>query len=313
MDIRLRLSIDLSPPFTAAQAHAEGLSDHDIRMLVQQGRIVRRRRGIYVGATFAKAADAHPETSHALDVAALRLALKGRRNLVAVGSSAARIHGLESYKPWPRRIEVVSADPTVHPVTRDGYGLTHAVLPDADLVEMHDVLLTDAGRTAVDVAVGRDFVDRTVLLDSGLHKQLFVPSEIGARIDALDSVFVPDLRDALAFANPLAESALESAARAIFHLLKLPPPMLQVWLLPGIRVDFFWPEFRTVGEADGLIKYLRERPADVRQTVADERERQLAVEAAGYAMFRFDWDDLADRVALAAGLRAAFAVGAALS
>lgn len=137
MDIRLRHSIDLSPPFTAAQAHAEGLSDYDIRVLVQQGRIVRRRRGIYVGVTYAKSADAHPETSHALDVGALRLALRRRGDLVAVGHSAARIHGLEFYKPPPRRIEVVSPDPRVHPLLRDGYSLEHAVLPEADVVEAH--------------------------------------------------------------------------------------------------------------------------------------------------------------------------------
>jgi hypothetical protein len=228
---------------------------------------------------------------------------------VAVRSSAARIHGLEFYKPPPRRIEVVTADPRVHPVMRDGYALDHAVLPGADVVEAHGVALTSPGRTFVDAAADGDFVDRVVLADSGLHKGLFALDEILVRLDGLDGPFPIDLREVMAFADPRAESALESAARAIFHLAKIPPPMLQVWLLPGVRVDFFWPAYRTVAEADGLIKYLLGSPAEVRQTVEDEQERQRAIEAANYAVFRFAWDDLADRVGLLAGLREAFARG----
>lgn len=164
----------------------------------------------------------------------------------------------------------------------------------------------------MDVAAGRDFVDRVVLADSGLHKHLFVPDEICARFDSLDERTVLDVREVLTFADARAESALESAARAIFHLMDIPPPMLQVRLLPGIRVDFFWPAFRTVGEGDGLVKYLLGSPAAVRRTVDDERERQRALEAVDYVVFRFAWDDLADRSKLATDLREAFARGLAL-
>ena len=65
--------------------------------------------------------------------------------------------------------------------------------------------------------------------------------------------------------DPRSESALESFARAVFVERGLPAPILQAEFWNGYRwltdrVDFWWPEFRTVGEADGLAKFERRRP-----------------------------------------------------
>ena len=63
----------------------------------------------------------------------------------------------------------------------------------------------------------------------------------------------------MAFADGRAESPLEPVGRWRLHRAELPAPELQVVLGneygPLGRVDFYWPEYRTVGEADGLLEY----------------------------------------------------------
>jgi hypothetical protein len=61
-------------------------------------------------------------------------------------------------------------------------------------------------------------------------------------------------------ADPLAESWLESVSRWWLAEAGLPPPVLQQRFLDeaGVvraRADFWFPEHRTVGEADGAGKY----------------------------------------------------------
>lgn len=65
--------------------------------------------------------------------------------------------------------------------------------------------------------------------------------------------------------SPGRKSVLESIARVLFAEAGLPPPVLQAQFWNGRwwmteRVDFWWPEFRTVAEADGLAKSSRRRP-----------------------------------------------------
>ena len=74
----------------------------------------------------------------------------------------------------------------------------------------------------------------------------------------------------------------------------LPPPELQVtlarddWGNPRIIVDFYWPEFKVVGEADGLLKYADNEGL----TLRNEKLRQEEIEAMGYIVVRWTWDDI---------------------
>jgi very-short-patch-repair endonuclease len=117
-------------------------------------------------------------------------------------------------------------------------------------------------------------------------------------------------RQVVGFANGLAASPLESVSRLAFAEAGLPPPRLQVpigdpaW--PDGIVDFLWEEYGVIGEADGLLKY-DGRPLSLRA----EKLRQEALEARGYIVVRWTWDDIWRRPEwVIARLRQAMAEGA---
>jgi len=102
---------------------------------------------------------------------------------------------------------------------------------------------------------------------------------------------------------------LESLARVAFAEHGLPPPDLQVWVgaegeVVG-RADFLWRRYRTVGEADGALKY--GDPASARARFW----RDAKLREAGFEVVHFGWDEIV-RVPhqVAASIRAAFQRGA---
>lgn len=88
--------------------------------------------------------------------------------------------------------------------------------------------------------------------------------------------------------NGLSESAGESLSRLRMHQYGIPEPVLQHSIpLLGFRVDFYWPEFRIVGEFDGLSKY-----GGLADNLATEKAREDALRDEGYQVFRWVWKDL---------------------
>jgi hypothetical protein len=114
----------------------------------------------------------------------------------------------------------------------------------------------------------------------------------------------------VAFSDPRSESVLESIARVAFQEHGLPAPDLQVWvgdddLVIG-RADFLWRRYRTVGEADGAIKY-----ADPWRASA-QLERDARLRDAGYEVVHFSWAQIVRTPAqVVASVRAAFQRGGA--
>jgi hypothetical protein len=62
----------------------------------------------------------------------------------------------------------------------------------------------------------------------------------------------------------------------------------------GVRTDFYWEEFRTVGEFDGKAKYGRDlRPGqDPGEAVYREKRREDALRDLGLQVVRWTWDEL---------------------
>lgn len=102
--------------------------------------------------------------------------------------------------------------------------------------------------------------------------------------------------EAMPYVDPLAESPLESWSRGHMIVGGVPAPLTQqiVTGADGVdyRVDFCWPGARVIGEADGLAKY-GDTPAQVREAKRREWARQRALEAAGWIVIRWTWDELA--------------------
>jgi hypothetical protein len=93
----------------------------------------------------------------------------------------------------------------------------------------------------------------------------------------------PAARRVVAFADRRSASVGESRSRVLIRRAGLPDPVRQ-WEVRSAgrvlgRVDFAWPELRTVGEFDGMVKYGRlvrpgQTPAEV---VVDEKRREDAI------------------------------------
>jgi hypothetical protein len=105
------------------------------------------------------------------------------------------------------------------------------------------------------------------------------------------------------------ESPGETRSRIAIARAGLPPPTLQ-HVVPeiGARTDFYWEEFKTVGEFDGKIKYGRAlRPGqDLGEVVVAEKRREEALRDIDLQVVRWYWDEIDPFDAVAARLRRAF-------
>jgi hypothetical protein len=100
-------------------------------------------------------------------------------------------------------------------------------------------------------------------------------------------------REAIAMADGLSESPLESHSRFKFAQFGLPTPELQVSIANEDgefigRVDFYWGGSGIVGEADGATKYDGTDPEPLHR----EKQRQDRLAETGLETFRWGWRDL---------------------
>jgi predicted transcriptional regulator of viral defense system len=277
---------------SVADWRAAGLSDTRLRMLTKGGELVRIRHGAYATREIVAEAETDPGLRHALEVAASG-GTRERRG-VASHQSAARLWRLSLLDAPP----VATVTLTVPRETRRGSYkrpgfVSHAAeLPGEHVTELYGVPVTTAARTVIDVARSATFTAGVVVADSALHERHSSKADLRrvlARCEGWPGV--ARARRAVDFASPLAESALESCARVVFHEQGLPAPMLQAHILGadgGLigRVDFCWPRYRTIAEADGLLKY------QGREDAVAELKRDRLLREAGYEVVHFTWKEL---------------------
>jgi len=296
-----------SGPFTRADALAAGHTPGAIRVRLRRGDWRRVRTGVYVVRAEWDAAAGNPASAHALRVfAALRVVSAA----VASGTSAAILHGLTLPGPPPVAVVLTRARAGLAtPAKLPGIELQVAAVPAHHVTVSHGIAVTTVARTLVDLARAMPFRDAVMLLDAALHQRRCTVRAISAVL--ADCAGWPEVRTAaraVAFADPAAESPLESASRVFFAAHGIAAPRTQHWLGDEGgrigRVDFCWPDHRTVGEADGLGKYAEA------SVLRAEKLRQERLEQAGFVVVRFTWRDVTDRpLHTAARIRAAFARG----
>jgi len=183
-----------------------------------------------------------------------------------------------------------------------------AALPLEDVTRYQGVLVTSVSRTVVDLARAMPFAEGVAVADSALRDKRTTRGELDAvLVRCARWPGIQRARRVVAFADPLAESVLESISRAAFHEHGLPPPELQVWVggdeVVG-RVDFLWREHRTIAEADGALKYTEPARA-LAQLNRDARLRE-----AGFEVVHFTWAEITRVPAQVVGaIRAAFRRG----
>jgi hypothetical protein len=293
----LRPGLNLRPDLLA-----EGVTDTELRSLRRRGALVTVRPGAYLGGSA-------PDDDAARHLLAVRAALPRLGcDVVVSHMSGAVLHGLPL---WATRLD------RVH-VTRDhrsggrrsGVVHLHAAALEADEVVLVDGLpVTSVARTLVDLGRLLPFEPALVPADAALRRRLTTPDALATAIDG--SAHRPHntaARRIVAFADGLAESPGETRSRVAIRRAGLPAPTLQ-YRVAGVRTDFAWEEFGTVGEFDGRVKYGRcLRPGqDPGDAVFAEKVREDVLRDDGLQVARWIWSELDTFDAPAARIRRAFA------
>ena len=241
---------------------------------------------------------------------------------MAVGGRAgAELHGLPFVRPRSSNdgrhgVEVLmQADDAARYGRLAGGAIIRPVasLPE-DLTEIEGIPVTSLLHTAIDVVrLGLRPTERVRPQALPLPEALVVLDAAtkiaGARSPADGALLLSAMRprfwhcsgirsvdQAMEFIDPLAESPLESWSRGHMIVHGVPAPLTQQTITGAdgrhYRVDFCWPDLKVIGEADGLAKY-GDTPFEVHEAKRLELSRQRALEAAGWIIVRWTWDELA--------------------
>jgi hypothetical protein len=276
--------------FARADELAAGRSNYDIDRLLDQQRWLRLRSGIYcTSSAYASAADERAQ--HRFLVAAALECLVAPA--VASMWSAALLHGLPVPRVRDREVSVTRevSRPRRYPYLR----VRVAGLPPDHVTRVDGIPVTSAARTVVDLARRLPFIDAVVVADASLYLRATTKDELLAVLDRCRRwPGIGRARDVVAFADGGAESPLESRSRVrLVHELGLPPPELNVWIpdadgRPVARVDMLWRQYRTIGEADGAVKYGEDEPA----SLFLEKLREDTLRDLRYEVVRWTWWDV---------------------
>lgn len=249
---------------------------------VRDGELVRLRRGVVM-----PPADLKPHERLRAEIEATALVL--RRGTWFSHRSAALLHELPVVVHAGAKVEVVR--------TMGGHGKSTArlharaaCLEPEDGVILDGLPVTSIERTTLDLARTLAFAQAVMVTDKalrlGVDRNVLlarVPPGRGMRM----------AERVLSFADAASESAGESESRALIALAGLPAPELQVPIYSEsgeqiARPDFLWRAKKIIGEYDGEGKYTGEFGVAPLDAIRREKERQAALEDAGYLVLRWD-------------------------
>lgn len=297
-----------------------GFTASEVARMERAGELVRLRRGAYaprqeepdpvdVDDEHAQLAPRHRQLIDAT------LAQLHPRAVISHGSAAV-LHGLPVFPGALQQVHVTR--------NRHGGGVLRAPvrihgsrLRDCDITVCDGIPVTSMARTVGDLARTLPFDQAVAVGDHALRigvdaEELADVLEFAARW-----VGVSQARRVAAFIDGRSESVGESFSRVRCHELGLPAPVLQhdVFDDHGLhagRADFAWPEFNTLGEFDGKIKYRRalRRPDEtVEQAVIREKLREDRLRDLGWQVVRWIWEELFRAEVIVRRVQRAFARG----
>jgi hypothetical protein len=273
----------------------------DVYSRHNRGDLIRVRQGTYVASDAWERLDA-AERHRAL---VLAVTVDHDEDLVFSHLTAAALWRLPVVGPLPRNPQTLGTGASGGRSTKS-LERSQISLP-REVVDLENVHVTSLCSTTVDVAATCGFATAVAIADAALRRTLHplagVPSssltrdQLQEHLDRLSPFYGSvKARRAIDFADALADGPGESLSRVSIHLSRLSKPELQVPLLgaSGTKyfVDFWWPQFRVIGEFDGKHKYtdpqlLRGRtPAEV---VYAEKLREDDLRARGYTVSRWPW------------------------
>jgi hypothetical protein len=282
--------------FTRAQALECGWDDRELAAALRSGLVTRLRHGAYCLAELHATLD--EESAHVLTARAVLHQQRGR--VALTGISAAAVHGLVL---WGQDLSVVHVVRLDGGSPRNENGVRHHAVGDdvAAEVEMVDGLpVVNLARSVWEVASTSVLEAGVCTADSALR---LVPDLVEALArQAEEFRYRPGSRTArmtLRLMDGRSESAGESLSRVLFYRGGIPRPELQhsVRRTNGSTIgvsDFYWEDFRHLGEFDGKVKYGRflrpgEQPGDA---VFREKKREDEMRAEALGMTRWTYIDV---------------------
>ncbi len=296
-------------------AVAVGIDDNALRRAVDAGLIVRLRQGAYALRPIWEACDRVER--YRLLVAAVR---QQYGDGVALSHTSANVE--QGGPTWGLELDDVHLTNLFQIGERRSARIVHhrGVCRVGDVTRDEDGWLTSPARTALDTATLASRDGAVAVLDYYQQQGLVTREELDVVFTAMKA-----WRDTLALhrflqlSDGIAESVGETRTRLLCRDQHLPPPtpQLEIYAPGGFligRVDFAWPDRRTMLEFDGRQKYVKyRRPGEsIEDAVLREKQREDRLrEATGWIMVRITWDDLGRPVETARRILRAFEIAAA--
>jgi hypothetical protein len=296
--------------FSRQQALLSGYTPKQIRVRLGDGRWVRIRHGQY--AVRLDLAALEPWVAARREhVRAVHAVVNSRRGSdVAVShQSALALHGLPLWGLDLGEVHITRRDEST---SGQAAGVRYHAggLVEADLTRVGGLVTTTAVRAVFETACTTSFEAAVVGFDAALRDHPPTPDDVRRLLDATQ--YWPGsatARAALNFSDPRSESVGESRLRVLISDHGLPAPALQVEFYDARgfigRVDFYFPEFNTVLEFDGRLKYAGASG----EVLIGEKIREDRLRGRGLEVVRADWTDLNRPDRLLADIRGAFARG----
>jgi hypothetical protein len=262
----------MAAPFTLRDALRAGLDRAHLK-----GASWRR-----IGPTVYVWAGLHDTPELNLEAASLRLPPAAAFS----GLTAAWLHGLDVIGCDPIEVTIPKG---IGISARAGLDVRRGALAPTDVISVRGKRVTNILRTLSDLCIRLSVTEAVVVTDMALHAGL-------ASLDGLKrlcaerarSLGVARLRRVTEFAEPAAESPMESRLRMLLVVDGLPRPQAQVRLLDSNdrflgRPDLYYPSHRLGLEFDGGTH---------RTSMVEDNRRQNRLLAAGFRLLRFTASDV---------------------
>ncbi|MET9317656.1 type IV toxin-antitoxin system AbiEi family antitoxin domain-containing protein [Kribbella sp. NPDC003505] len=291
-----------------AQAIGAGYSREQITNRLADGRWERVRYGQY-----AERQDLSALPDWERRILGHRRLVHAAMNSMRPGSAVVSHHSalvMHGVPVWRADLSEVQLTRTAGMRSGPRTGVRHhrAKLGPSDVTTVAGLAVTTATRAAVEVATTLSFESAVVSADAAFRRPE-VRAEDLLRLRDVTGNWPggPAIRAVLDFADPLSESVGESRLRILMHNEGLPTPALQVEFTDAdgfvARVDFYFLEYNTVVEFDGLAKY----GDGTREVLVREKLREDRLRALGLEVVRITWADLEHPRRTALRIRQAFA------
>lgn len=242
-------------PFARADAKRRGLTDDDIRHLLDDGEIRRITQGCYVPA----------RCTDTPELRAAAVALVAPPDHVVTDRTAAWLHGIDVFTYAEHDIPppIDTCAPRGRPPSeRRGVDGRTRDLAARDIMVIHGIRVTTPLRTALDLGCVLLRREAMAALDAFCRRHGLTPAQLAREAQRFKRRRgVVQLRELIGLVDPRAESARESWTRLEIHDEGLPAPEPQVWInvdgVPTYRLDLAYRHCRVAIEYNGFDAHER--------------------------------------------------------